>query len=44
MKDEIIENIKELFSDTSKPQSETLDELLEIKEEINMLIEALDQI
>lgn len=44
MKDEIIKKIKELFSDTSKPQSETRNELLEIKEEVNMLIDALDQI
>ena len=42
MKDEILEKIKELFGDTSQEPYETREQLEEIKDEINILLEALD--
>lgn len=40
-KDAILQLISELFGDTSVPVETTLDEIMEIKEECEVLIEAM---
>jgi len=42
MKDEILKQIQTLFSNTSQEAIETLEQLEEIRSEIDILIEALE--
>ena len=43
MKDEILKKIQNLFSDTSQSQTQTLEQLEEIRDEVNMYIETLNE-
>lgn len=41
--DQIIQAIKNLFNDTSRPQSETVSDLRGIRDEVEMLLETMDE-